>query len=367
MGSLSASVKYERESHRLPPLDTERMTYMNRRRVEANAAVLRTSTSKLQLAGSVAKHQAERREAEMKAWAMMESEREMSLKHSKSLLTHSATTGSLSRTRSRMINHKNMAIPPFEKLRREAMRETALDCVRKEELARRTARAKSASDLAAMRSSALEMQREDERRQLQLRREQEAARLEAKMQVEQARLNRAVSFGSLREEEKQAFLKQKSIEDAKIVEERNARAQAREDRQKEKKQKEQLEEEARELSTALRRKEKKDMELRLTEVKAKNLAQRAENCWINAMAAEARAKSDVDAEENRVHLLIESGHATKLASAELDRLYRKLEMARMRVESALQTFQDYTEWAKNPSLPRPGTVAPARRESGDRE
>ena len=206
--------------------------------------------------------------------------------------------------------------------------------------------------------AALEVQREDAHRQLQLRREQVAAKLEAKMNVEQARLSRAVSFGSLREEERQVHLKQKSIVDAKLALERNARAQAREERQKEKKAKNLLEEEARELSAEQRKKEKKEMELRLIEIKARNLAQRAESCWISAMAAEARAKSDVDTEENRLRLLIESGHATKIASAELDRLHRKLEMARMRVENALQTLRDYTWWANHPSqelasAPRP--------------
>lgn len=240
---------------------------------------------------------------------------------------------------------------------KEAMRETARDCVRREELARRMQRAKSASDLAHKRAEALEMQRVEEQRQLYLKKQEEADRLERRLNVEQERLNRSVSFGHLREEERQAIQKQHSLEQAKIQEERAAHAKAREERQNERKMKLEREEMERELANERRRKEKADMQVQLVAAKAKDLAVKAEACWIGAVAAEARCKSDLEAEENRLELLRASGLAANVSLDQLGRLQRRLEMARHRAESARLSFRALAFWATHPDRPRPSRYA----------
>ena len=240
---------------------------------------------------------------------------------------------------------------------KETMRETARDCVRREELARRMQRAKSASDLAHGRAAALEMQRVEEQRQLRIKQQEEADRLERRLGVEQERLNRSVSFGHLREEERQAHQKQQSLEEAKIRDERAAHAKAREERQLERKMKQEREETERELANERRRKEKTELQLQLVAAKARDLAAKAEACWIGAIAGEARCRSDLNAEENRLQLLRESGHTADASLAQLVRLQRKLEMARQRVECSRLSFRSLAYWAMHPDRPRPSRYA----------
>jgi hypothetical protein len=354
MGSLSFSIKFERESQRLPPLDADRLAYLNQRRVAANAAVLRMSTTKLASAGTLAKHQAERRAAELKSWAMMESSCDEKLRRSRQQLSRSSTTGSLSRARSAKAG---TMLEGGEQRMKEAMRETARDCVRREELARRMQRAKSASDLARGRAEALEMQREEEQSELLIKQQKEADRLERKLEVEQERLNRSVSFGNLREEERQAHLKQLSLEQAKVLEERAALAKAREERQNERKQKAEREELQRELVNERRRKEKADMQVQLIAAKARDLAAKAESCWIGAIAGEAKCRADLEAEEARLQLLRASGHSKDLSLEQLGKLQRKVEMARQRAECARLSFRALAYWATHPDRPRPSRYA----------
>lgn len=355
MGSLSASVKYERESNRLPPLDHERLTMMERRRVAANAAKLRRSTTRLMSAGQHAAHQAERRAAEVKSWAMMEENCAMSLRETRQTLSHSSSTSTLSRTRSakaRLTPEAN------EKRIKEALRETARDCVRRDELARRMERARTASELAFFRAEALEMERVEEKRQLELKQQEEANRVERKLAVEAGRLSRSVSFGHLREEERERIQQQENIKQAKIREEKDARAKAKEEQQRAKQIKKEQEEVARELANERRRKERAATNLQLTAVKAASLAAKAEACHMGAMAAEAKAKSDVVAEENRLHLLRSSGHITDASMETLFRLQRRLEMAHQRAESAGLAFRAIAYWAAHPDQPRPALDQP---------
>lgn len=354
MGSLSASIKYERESHRLPPLDQDHLSLMERRRVAASAAMLHSSTTRLMSAGAVAQRQADRRAAELNAWKMMEEQCGERLREARLAFARTPTKGSLRARSAKSIS----PLEANEQKLKEAMRETARDCVRRDELQRRLERAKSASDLAHFRRAALEMEKEEEKRQLELKQKKEAERVEAKLAVEAGRLSRSVSFGHLREEERQRLQEQEEAKNAKLREERANRANAREEQKRLKQEKLQREEEARELANERRRKEKAQANLALIAVKAHDLATKAEACWRAAVAAEAKAASDVEAEENRLQILQASG---LVAGAPLDTLYRlqrRLEMSRQRAESAGRVFRANAYWATHPDQPRPSPDEP---------
>ena len=218
-----------------------------------------------------------------------------------------------------------------------AVRETARDCMRREELARRHEATRQASQLAEMRAAALEARRRDEQQRLRAREKLEDEFAARKLELTRARRNNTSSGREVRESEKQDVLRVRQADASRLSEERARRAQAREEARGAQKQKAERAEAEREASFEAQRKARKELRSRV-------LANRADE--------EQRAFATILLEAEGVLARLDA--AVQLGppyprDEPLDRLQMRRESAQRRVAAAQHNLEMASLRARDPT------------------
>ena len=183
-GTLSGSFNYERKTGRLPPVDPDHLAGQSRRRLAANVAVRDSQVVNIDEARQHSHKMAQRRSAEMESFRLIDSIRESEARTARRSLL-SARSSWLTT----MEGHQSKS----EQSLREAVRETARECVRKEELKKRKAAARQATELANKRAEEFVFQAKEARKFQDMKTRQEQEWLQRKIDFEDLRHKRQLS------------------------------------------------------------------------------------------------------------------------------------------------------------------------------
>jgi len=339
-GTLMGSVQYERKSQRLPPVDPDHLTYMSQRRLQANAAMLHRDVSTAETGEGLARKRAEKRMADLEALRMVDLKRESGLRSARRTLMHSRDGRLPNRSSPNLRDGGGHIKHLTPQQHAEAIRETARDCMRKEQLNQLRAQAAQAENLANQRADELEHQRQSEEERVQRRAHHEEAWLQRKVDFEEARLRGMLSSATEREDAKAEVTKRRNEHEAALREVANQRAADREARAQEKRLKAEAAEVAKEVADEKRRKEKLSLHLIKVANRAAELNRAAEQVWIQADALASRCQSDLDRLRNTANLL-----GNEPPEEEHERLLKKLQVAQERSKSAKKQFDEATHEA----------------------
>jgi len=232
--------------------------------------------------------------------------------------------------------------PDTAESQREALRETMLDCIRREEMVRVQERADKERDLAARRADEAVQKRDEARRAVMSKVEQEVEINAHREEVEAERRQREEEGSKYREE----MAKQKAAEKKELAEVRTKKideaARIAADRRvaNEAKAKMKVEEQERQLEEREKAaKEKLAAKALAAEVKRKEAAleysRRLEKVWKKAVA-------DADAAEARYDKLAMSAEhrQSSFTAEELERLEQRMKLTRVRADAAKESFHN---------------------------
>lgn len=285
MGSLAWSYSYEREQERLPPVDLEHTRLLSERRTEAYGEMDRHTEKKLEDSTVHASRDALRLRARERAYAKMEMAMEGQVSRARQIHLHtSSSPHSRSApelrppTRSsggRGAGGGHHGVPD-KQIVHEAVRETARDCVRREELHRRRALAERAEADAKRRVDALDFKRREEAAKLAIKEEEERQLVRKLAAREESRLTQTFSTASLREDERKTMMEIRATHENHLKAERDRRAQQREQALAEKKVAEEIAEVEKEMALAARKRDKERLRQRQAANKAEENHHKAE-------------------------------------------------------------------------------------------
>jgi len=330
-GSLAGSLMYERQNHRLAPVDGEHLAFMTSRKLKANAAALHTVVERQELGEQTARQEADRLGVEASAL-----QNEVA-KSQSSVLAARSTLLSTQHYRPSTVTDTMLT----RQQRQEAMRETARDCVRREAAQRRAEAAHSASKLAERQAQQVAQTEVWERHEVALRERLHEAALARKMGYEDLRKSRALSHGDEREAEKRATEARKRAEEERQKESSAVRAKEREARKVAKKEKAESMEVAREHADAKRRTFRAELQANLAANRAEKAAQQKEAVWIQAQAVERKLKAELERKRQEViGRALELDEQRKCLASELEGLQRKLEIAQGRCLKAKENYEE---------------------------
>ena len=315
------------------------MHHMSRRRLQANAAMLHRDVETIELGEDLARRMADKHHADLEAKRMVDSKRETGVRSARRTLLQSrdGRVAGNSRSVASLAPHTRSA-QAFA----EAIRETARDCIRKEELSKLRKQTQEAAELARRRAHSLETHREEEEEKVEARARHEAAWLQRKLDFEEARLRGQLSSATEREAQKADVERQRKAHETLLRETLDARAKEREVRAQQKKAKAEAAELAREAADEMRRKEKVSLRLIREANHTAELARAMEKVWIKADAVAARCQSEVDHKKHFTDLLQLTDAPTAAEAAEhLEKLLRRLELANARVLSAKNQLAEH--------------------------
>jgi len=341
-GTLAGSVEFERKQNRLPPVEEvkERMSYIVQRRIQSNADALHRDVDRMEHGEKFARKMAERRAADLTSWELVDHKRTSTARNARRTLLNSRDGRVAGNSRSH--SHTALQSSKSEQQFAEAIRETARESARKEELRKRQETAKRAAELATRRAAELESQRqlEEQRREAAAQREQDW--LARKMELEDARARGQLDNSSEREAEKQMVEQRRQAHSQMLKGMVEARAKERESREEARKVRIEALELAREQADEARRRERESMRLVTLSNRAAELARSSEQVWIQAQTMAARCEADVLRKQDMLRSLHDDAEPPRDALAALEKLEKRLEGARMREVSAKQQFDSAT-------------------------
>ena len=335
-GSLAGSVSYERRANRLPTLDPEHLHRMSKRKLRANAEVLHADVVKQHVGKHLAYHEADRLQAEAAARQSEVRKLQPSVLSARKTLT---STGHLRPNTSDAMLARQV--------RQEAIRETARDCVRREEMQRLAQMAKSATKLAERQAEAVERVEAWEREELSTRQRIHESWVARKLEYEDLRLSRALSNVEERSGEKKAIEAKKAAEEEAQKASSEARAKEREARRQAKKDKAEKAEIQREEREERNRKGRVDLQATLAANRAEALAQHSEVVWLQAQAVASRYAAELERRKTVSDALVgELDAARKATAGELERLARRHDVAERKAAVAKAAYEQNAAAAK---------------------
>ena len=340
-GSLGAGFSYERQQHRLPPVDPEHLSFMSRRRLQANAAMIHRDVETAEVGEDLARRKAEKQAADLEAWSKVDARRETGVRTARRTLmqTHDVRINVSSRRAPSRGGGQGSAKSERQAIR-EAIRETARDCLRKDQLSKLREATRQATELASRRADLLEDQRQDEEHNVELRTRCEEAWLQRKLDFEEARLRGRLSNATEREAEKAVVEKQRVAHEEALREAWNARAAERDQRAQEKRAKAEAAGLAKEAADENRRKEKEAMRLIREANRAADLARSTEHVFLTTDALATKCQAEADHKINYMSLLQHAEDAPAEAEA-LGKLRKRLEVARARAVSSKRLLKEH--------------------------
>ena len=384
-GTLHASFAYERQAQRLPPLNTERLAFMSRRRVDAAEGKSADKIERSRIATKEAERALRRYDTELDAFKNIVTARKDGLRLARERLLHASMSEPMlvekDRSSSRRRPHTSSGVEPIgPRVAQEAVREVTRDCVRRDELAKRKTAAMKAAELAQYREEELEMQRQEQQARRVVKIREEEAWLKRKMELEGSRLNHIGNERSIKAELQKALQQAKEKHEKRIAEERASHLAAKDTiRELRRKRAEKLEEE-REALLEMRRKEKAQLESARLAQKAEERARKAMGVWHEAEAVAERCRQEYEAEAAMVRVLRmdrkaalaaerqsqptvetdEDGAKSEATTDEalptaqemnLERLRRRLEREELKARTSKRAYEEHTAIARNGGVP----------------
>ena len=225
-------------------------------------------------------------------------------------------------------------------LQREAMRETMLECMRREEIVKRKEIAEREAWLATVRATETDAVRQEGAMKVSAKRLQEEEMMEHLRQVEKEKVMREEAAGAAREENKQQKEKEKKelLDVRKQRDEMMAaiaveRRKAWEIKQKEKKEEKERAAEIREEFTKEKARLKQEAKVIARREAAFEYARRLEKVWKHTEAFAARCEAEHDRALHEAE-----ARTSSYTEIRLDQLEMKSKMSRARAESAKQAY-----------------------------
>jgi len=252
-----------------------------------------------------------------------------------------------------------------ERVRHEAVREMARDCVRREQLAKLTDSYRSQQQYAERRAQQLEMKKLEERRKVQMKEQQEDEWLAHRLAAEEQRMARSFSSSAMREEERQKLAAVRDEHDRRMREERDRRTQVREARLKEKKERAEIAEDQRIQGQEQRRREREALRLRMQGTQAEEDSRRLYQVWNEAEAVLKRRQQELEMLREERALMAQKGRAAdddqgQFTAAREAAAAKKRDAAMKRVEVSQRNYQQVSA-----KLTRPSTTIAAPRRASD--
>jgi len=319
-------------------VDPDHLAGQSRRRLAANVAVRDSQVGNIDEARQHSHKMAQRRAAEMESFRLIDSIRESEARTARRSLL-SARSSWLTT----MEGHQSKS----EQSLREAVRETARECVRKEELKKRKAAARQATELANKRAEEFVFQAKEARKFQDMKTRQEQEWLQRKIDFEDLRLKRQLSNDFERVAEREQGEARRRAEHERLQEERAARAKQKEDIKLAEKLKAEVAEEEKLKADAKRRKEKEELRANVAANKAEELCRHSEQVWIQAQAVAACTEAEVEDMRKRSSML-----DAEPSRVVLDRLIKRLERTQARAKHARELYERNAQAAKSASQGR---------------